>query len=94
MTSQTPEPSEVTDPHKTRRAAGQRVLLEIREIQKAGLRPAVRPMTVYNIQNRAILVEKYPSKVVMERRVPRVALFRSTIIGVSARARMNFSLIS
>lgn len=32
MTSQTSEPSEVTDPHKTRRAAGQRALQEICEI--------------------------------------------------------------
>ncbi|OGE55621.1 hypothetical protein PENARI_c004G11363 [Penicillium arizonense] len=57
--AQTPEPGQPTDRISTRRAAGQRALEEIREIQKSGLRPTVRAMTVHYIGNRAVPVDKF-----------------------------------
>jgi hypothetical protein len=60
--SQTPEPGQPTDRISTRRAAGQRALEEIREMQKAGLQPTVRTMTVHYIENRAVPVDKFPDQ--------------------------------
>ncbi|KAJ6061568.1 uncharacterized protein N7446_005688 [Penicillium canescens] len=80
--SQTPEPGQPTDRISTRRAEGQRALEEIREMQKSGLQPTVRAMTVHYIDNRAVPVDSSPIRIITGK-VPRMtSLIRSMLVGI------------
>ncbi|KAJ5989893.1 hypothetical protein N7522_010100 [Penicillium canescens] len=80
--SQTPEPGQPTDRISTRRAEGQRALEEIREMQKSGLQPTVRAMTVHYIDNRAVPVDSSPIRIITGK-VPRItSLIGSMLVGI------------